>query len=1508
MAEKIPLHPLRSQVQDIPAEDLVGLSVQLPGTDGVMILTGGTITTENPLETSGGGTGHTSLTDGAILVGNGTDPIMVSTGLTEIAGEFTIGDTLRIQNSMTTEVLDGVLVGHGLSNVSSENPLHVNHGGTGAQTFPDSAVLVGHDANPIEGAAILGVTTTINASGPIVASFAEDGGYAGRSALEVTPSVLVSETFIFGVSLEGTSGVAANVGTSVDVRILTGAFGGITTRNIGLYVQDHSYTGGSGSIVSSAGIYLGTTGNTGDDLPAGNWAIYSASTSPSLLGGSLTASALAADSKVTTPYYIVTPSLATPSIVSGGAPVVMAGSGDPTGVAGRNYAIGSIYYRTNGVSGAVTYQKFGTGSSDWEALAPASGGGGANTALSNLSAVAINADLLSGTGAEVLGADGNPWAALYLKGLFVNATGGDGFVELRNQGIESSAPLLHGGIRVFADSAAIKFYNGTAFAALDMGALSAASYSYTLPATSGTLALTSDIPGGGANTALSNLASVAINAALIPGTAGALDVGSTTKPWASVWLAGTSGTPATNQFKITGASTSGVRTITLPDASGTVALTANNLGVFAATTSAQLRGVLSDETGTGLAVFSENPTLAGLTVKTDDPNLVLYNSTFTASPATDGLVMYQFTNGLAEFDLYPAGLLGVDIALDPTAGTLVVDGYISQIVSYGNTRSTTGSNVNLNTFTTNYVPTDLTQADTTHVVRVLTNYGLGAVAAKGNLVNILSDVTVSGNADAATEHAILSGAVRYDIGTGYTQSAGPSGVAWIQDIGYHGPIAVQPQGLNGVVVFTNNYYNGSPATGKSNSLWLTTQKGTGPGRDATHAAANTYPLDVGLGISGVSYNGSNQTGFTTGIQVGGTGSPWGEASSLIGTGLDISQYQTRGIYIHAGSGSPTASIETDGKIICGGTFTAASYTNNLSAFAATTSAQLAGVISDETGSGVLVFATSPTLVTPILGTPTSGTLSNCTGFPASGLSGLGTGVATWLATPSSANLAAAVTGETGTGALVFGTAATVTDLVVSQTANGDTALVVKRITDSAPTGILLDVENAAGTSLCYIDNSGQINAGVLQSLAGATLIARGTVPAAITTAQAGVDTSLIAMAAVAGSSVAGAAAGGNVNITAGDAARLTSGNAAGGNIVFTGGAGIGTGQSGYFSFVTSDSIRLHVKSNIALVTTSTTTISGGNTCGFGSGATLTGNTGVGNSYFGADSNTGETNGITGVRNTSGTNNVYLGFNAYGNANNLTGVVALGYMARATASNMAVVGAKGLVTLQVGSDSSDTSTARVVRAAGARAGTDTDTVGSSLALAGGINTGSAVGGSVLIQTAPAGSTGTTAGTLTTRVTVDSTGLVTATGFVQQAGARSRVNADVTNATTTMANITGLTATVVAGRKYTGRIVLYCADSTAVDGIKVDFDGGGATMTSFRAHGTIFDTALLLSSQTTAIATDFAVATITGDSMIEIYFAFVVNAAGTFLPRVAQNAHTAGTATVYANSHMWLEDTP
>ena len=95
--------------------------------------------------------------------------------------------------------------------------------------------------------------------------------------------------------------------------------------------------------------------------------------------------------------------------------------------------------------------------------------------------------------------------------------------------------------------------------------------------------------------------------------------------------------------------------------------------------------------------------------------------------------------------------------------------------------------------------------------------------------------------------------------------------------------------------------------------------------------------------------------------------------------------------------------------------------SNVATFLSTpSSANLINALTDETGTGSAVFATSPTLVTPILGTPTSGTLTSCTGLPiTTGVSGLGSNVATFLATPSSANLISAVTDETGTGSLVF---------------------------------------------------------------------------------------------------------------------------------------------------------------------------------------------------------------------------------------------------------------------------------------------------------------------------------------------------------------------------------------------------------------------------------------------------------------------------------------------------------
>lgn len=71
----------------------------------------------------------------------------------------------------------------------------------------------------------------------------------------------------------------------------------------------------------------------------------------------------------------------------------------------------------------------------------------------------------------------------------------------------------------------------------------------------------------------------------------------------------------------------------------------------------------------------------------------------------------------------------------------------------------------------------------------------------------------------------------------------------------------------------------------------------------------------------------------------------------------------------------------------GGTGFAAFGTGVSNWLQAPSSANLAIALTDETGTGVVVFNNGPTFVAPVLGTPASGTLSNCTGYPASALTG-----------------------------------------------------------------------------------------------------------------------------------------------------------------------------------------------------------------------------------------------------------------------------------------------------------------------------------------------------------------------------------------------------------------------------------------------------------------------------------------------------------------------------------------
>jgi len=141
------------------------------------------------------------------------------------------------------------------------------------------------------------------------------------------------------------------------------------------------------------------------------------------------------------------------------------------------------------------------------------------------------------------------------------------------------------------------------------------------------------------------------------------------------------------------------------------------------------------------------------------------------------------------------------------------------------------------------------------------------------------------------------------------------------------------------------------------------------------------------------------------------------------------------------------------------------YAAGIQAFLANpTSANLRAAVTDETGTGSLVFATSPTLVTPALGTPSALVGTNITGTAAgltagnvttnANLTGAITSVgnATSLGSFTSANLASALTDETGTGANVFANTPTLVTPVIGA-ATGTSLAVTGSIRSSGTAGV-----------------------------------------------------------------------------------------------------------------------------------------------------------------------------------------------------------------------------------------------------------------------------------------------------------------------------------------------------------------------------------------------------------------------------------------------------------------------
>jgi hypothetical protein len=147
---------------------------------------------------------------------------------------------------------------------------------------------------------------------------------------------------------------------------------------------------------------------------------------------------------------------------------------------------------------------------------------------------------------------------------------------------------------------------------------------------------------------------------------------------------------------------------------------------------------------------------------------------------------------------------------------------------------------------------------------------------------------------------------------------------------------------------------------------------------------------------------------------------------------------------------------------------------------------------------------------------------------------------------------------------------------------------------------------------------------------------------------------------------------------------------------------------------------------------------------------------------------------------------------------------------------------------------------------------------------------------------------------------------------QWGGQARVTGDFSGASsnTTPANITGLSVNVQAGRTYSFRAYLSCAD-TAAAGLRAAI-GGTCTATNIIYDGWMRDTNTLKgTANATALGGVVANATTTATTglIIEIFGTITVANAGTLTVQIAQSVSTASAPPVVKRgSYFLVQDMP
>jgi hypothetical protein len=253
--------------------------------------------------------------------------------------------------------------------------------------------------------------------------------------------------------------------------------------------------------------------------------------------------------------------------------------------------------------------------------------------------------------------------------------------------------------------------------------------------------------------------------------------------------------------------------------------------------------------------------------------------------------------------------------------------------------------------------------------------GTDVLAPNGSAASLTSFPTLNqnttGNAATVTTNANLTGAV---TSVGNATSLGSFTSANLL-------AALTDETGTGSAVFATSPTLVTPALGTPSALVGTNITGTASGLTAGNVTTNANltgaVTSVGNATSLGSFSSANLLGALT--DETGTGSAvfatsptlvtpaLGTPSALVGTNIT-----------GTAAGLTAGNVTTNANLT--GAITSVGNATSLGSF---TSANLLAALTDETGTGANVFATSPTLVTPILGTPTSATLTNATGLPLS---------------------------------------------------------------------------------------------------------------------------------------------------------------------------------------------------------------------------------------------------------------------------------------------------------------------------------------------------------------------------------------------------------------------------------------------------------------------------------------------------------------------------------------------